>query len=185
MTEKEKMLAGELYDHRDPELVRAHKRAVALADDFNRTAPEEDEQRREIIKKLLRARGEVHIERPFRCDYGFNITVGDHFFANYDCVILDVCAVDIGDDVMLAPGVHIYTATHPLNPQARRSRLEYGKPVRIGNNVWIGGCSVICPGVSIGDNCVIGAGSIVTRDIPADSVAAGNPARVIKRVFDE
>ena len=183
MTEMEKMLAGELYDHRDPELAAAHRRAVGLTDAFNRSLPEEEEKRRGIIRELLHARGGFHIEQPFRCDYGSNITVGDHFFANYDCVILDVCAVEIGDNVLLAPGVHIYTATHPLDPQARKSHLEYGRPVRIGNNVWIGGRSVVCPGVTIGDHCVIGAGSVVTRDIPAGMVAVGSPARVIKSVF--
>jgi len=183
MTEKEKMLAGELYDHRDPELAQAHKKAVALTDDFNRTLPGEEEKRQEIIRQLLHAKGSFFIEQAFRCDYGFNITIGNNFFANYDCVILDVCAVEFGDDVMLAPGVHIYTATHPLDPAARKSRLEYGRPVRIGSNVWIGGRAVICPGVTIGDNCVIGAGSVVTRDIPAGTVAAGSPARVIKGVL--
>jgi maltose O-acetyltransferase len=182
MTEKEKMLAGELYNHRDPELTAAHKRAVALTGAFNRTAPDEEEKRQDILKELVDARGSFHVEPVFRCDYGFNIHIGDNFYANYDCTILDVCAVTIGDDVLLAPGVHIYTATHPLDPKTRRSALEYGKPVRIGSNVWIGGCAVICPGVSIGDDCVIGAGSVVTRDVPAGTMAAGNPARFIKNV---
>jgi len=184
LTEKEKMLAGELYHHLDPELVAAHKRAVALTDAFNRSLPGEEDVRQRIIRELVHARGGFYIEQSFRCDYGFNIYLGDRFFANYDCVILDVCAVKIGDDVLLGPGVHIYTATHPTDPQARKSHLEYGKPVSIGSNVWIGGRSVICPGVTIGDHCVIGAGSVVTRDIPADTVAAGSPARVIKSVFD-
>lgn len=184
MTEKEKMLAGMLYLHTDPELAEGHKRALELTYAYNHTKPEEEEKRQEILHTLIEAKDKVFIEQNFRCDYGFNIHVGNNFYANYDCTILDVCEVTIGDDVLLAPGVHIYTATHPVDPELRRSGQEFGKPVAIGSNVWIGGGTVICPGVTIGDNCVIGAGSVVTKDVPADTIVAGNPARIIKSVFD-
>lgn len=183
MTEMEKMLAGMLYSHRDPELAAAHKRALDLIYAYNHTMPDEEEKRQEILKQLINAGSNCHVETVFQCDYGFNIHIGNNFYANYDCTILDVCRVTIGDDVLMAPGVQILTATHPVHPAERLSGLEYGKPVTIGNNVWIGGGSIICPGVCIGDNCVIGAGSVVTRDIPGDTVAAGNPARVLKSVF--
>ncbi|MNC32530.1 Maltose O-acetyltransferase [compost metagenome] len=125
---------------------------------------------------------DAYIEPSFRCDYGYNIFLGKNFYANFDCVILDVCPVHIGDNCMLAPGVHIYTATHPLDAETRNSGVEFGKPVTIGHNVWIGGRAVINPGVTIGDNVVVGSGSVVTKDIPANAVVAGNPARVIKMV---
>ena len=184
MTEMEKMLAGKLYDHRDPELVAAHKRAIELMFAFNQTRPDEEEKRQEILRRLINSKSDFHVEPNFRCDYGFNIWVGDNFYANYDCTILDVCKVTIGNDVLLAPGVQILTATHPVDPAARLTQLECGKPVTIGNNVWIGGGAIICPGASVGDNCVIGAGSVVTKNIPADTVAVGNPARILRSVFD-
>lgn len=158
--EWQKMVAGEPYDAADPELKAA--RDVLLHD-------------------LLGGHGrECAINPPFFCDYGANIFVGENFYANVNCTILDVCEVHIGDNVLLAPGVQIYTAAHPVAVVPRVAGVEFGKPVRIGNNVWIGGSVVICPGVTIGDNCVIGAGSVVTRDIPANVVAVGNPCRVLR-----
>lgn len=137
------------------------------------------------VKELLRTEENPFINPPFYCDYGYNIHVGKGFFANYNCTILDVAPVRFGDNCLLAPNVAIYTAGHPIHPVSRNSAYEYGIEVNIGNNVWIGGNAVICPGVTIGDNCVIGAGSVVTKDIPAWSVAAGNPARVIKTITED
>ena len=140
-----------------------------------------EENRSEILKELFGSTGENFCIKPnFRCDYGYNIYVGENFFANYDCVILDVCKVTIGDNCMLAPRVCIYTATHPLDAQTRISGLEYGKPVVIGNNAWIGGSSVILPGVTIGNNVVVAAGSVVVKYVPDNVVVAGNPAKIIK-----
>ncbi|MCK9169487.1 MAG: sugar O-acetyltransferase [Treponema sp.] len=139
-----------------------------------------------IIKKLIPESKEgIFINPPFHCDYGFHIKTGKNLFINYNCVILDVAQVTIGDNVQIAPNVAIYTAGHPVHPVSRNSGYEYGIPVVIGNNVWIGGNVVICPGVTIGDNAVIGAGSVVTKDIPADSVAAGNPCRIIRSITEE
>lgn len=138
-----------------------------------------------IVKKLLGRSEGAFINPPFYCDYGFHIETGKNFFANYNCTILDVAKVTFGDNCQLAPNVAIYTAGHPVHPETRNSGYEYGIPVTIGNNVWIGGNSVICPGVTIGDNVVIGAGSVVTRDIPANVIAAGNPCWVIREITDE
>ncbi|RCX17391.1 maltose O-acetyltransferase [Fontibacillus phaseoli] len=182
-TEKEKMLGGEWYDASDEELVAKRLKARKLTRQYNQTLEDEREQRTAIMKELLGASGEhVYIEPTFRCDYGSNIYVGNHFYANFDCVILDVCEVHIGDYCFMAPGVHIYTATHPLNPTDRNSGVEFGKPVKIGNNVWIGGRAVIVPGVTIGDNVVIAAGAVVTKDVPNGAVVGGNPAKIIKYV---
>lgn len=137
-----------------------------------------------IVKELLGKSDGAFINPPFYCDYGFNIEVGKNFFANYNCTILDVAKVRIGDNCQMAPNVAIYTAGHPVHPETRNSGYEYGISVTIGNNVWIGGNSVICPGVTIGDNVVIGAGSVVTKDIPANVIAAGNPCRVIRQITD-
>lgn len=138
-----------------------------------------------VVKELLGKSDDAWINPPFYCDYGKNIEVGRNFFANYNCTILDVAKVVIGDNCQIAPNVSIYTAGHPVHPAARNTMYEYGISIRIGDNVWIGGNVVICPGVSIGDNVVIGAGSVVTRDIPAWSLAAGNPCRVIRRITEE
>jgi acetyltransferase-like isoleucine patch superfamily enzyme len=140
----------------------------------------------DVVRELLGKCGErVMVNPPFYCDYGFRIEVGENFFANYNCCMLDVGKICIGDNCFIAPNVSIYTAGHPLHPDSRNSQYEYGADVTIGDNVWIGGNSVICPGVNIGDNCVIGAGSVVTRDIPDWSLAAGNPCRVIRAITDE
>lgn len=137
-----------------------------------------------IVKQLFGKSENAFVNPPFYCDYGFNIEVGDNFFANYNCTILDVAKVKIGKNCLLAPNVAIYTAGHAVDPELRAAMYEYGMPVTIGDNVWIGGSSVICPGVTIGDNSVIGAGSVVTKDIPSDVVAAGNPCRVIRAITE-
>lgn len=183
MTEKEKMLAGEYYTASDPELVALRQNARRLTRLYNATTEEEHARRRELLAELLGAMGEgVYIEPPFRCDYGRNIIAGDNFYANFDCVILDVCKVTIGRNVKFGPRVGVYTAGHPIDAPTRNALLEFGKPITIGDNVWIGGSAVILPGVTIGANTVIGAGAVVTKDIPANVVAAGNPCRVIKNI---
>jgi maltose O-acetyltransferase len=183
MTEREKMLAGELYTASDSELASLRQKARKLTRLYNNTAEDELPQRTEILAELFGSIGEnAFIEPPFRCDYGVNISVGKNFYANFDCIILDVCRVTIGDNVKLGPRVCIYTAAHPIDAQTRNSLLEFGKPIAIGSNVWIGGNAVILPGVTIGDNVVIGAGSVVAKDIPANAVAVGNPCRVVRRI---
>ncbi|MEF2966878.1 maltose acetyltransferase domain-containing protein [Paenibacillus sp. M1] len=182
-TEKQKMLAGEWYDASDEQLTAERLNARKLTRLYNQTREDERDERKTILKQLFGASGEqIYIEPTFRCDYGSNIYVGNNFYANFDCVILDVCEVRIGDNCFMAPGVHIYTAAHPLNPDERNSGAEFGKPVTIGNNVWIGGRAVIVPGVTIGDNAVIAAGAVVTKDVPAGAVVGGNPAKIIKYV---
>ncbi|MGI9473075.1 MAG: sugar O-acetyltransferase [Rubripirellula sp.] len=185
MTEMQKMLSGELYDARDPELVDARERARDLCQDLNATREGDVERRRSLVQQLFHSGGDsVWLQPPFHCDYGFNIELGDQVYFNFNCVILDVCRVQLGDFVFLGPGVHLYTATHPIAPAARRTE-EFGKPVTIGNDVWIGGGSIVCPGVTIGSETVIGAGSVVTRPIPEGVVAAGNPCRVLRELSDE
>ncbi|MGE5678702.1 MAG: sugar O-acetyltransferase [Pseudomonadota bacterium] len=181
-SEKEKMLSGELYDASDSELVSEREKARSLTFEFNHTNPAEGEKRQELLKSLIIARGHFHIEAPFNCDYGYNIEIGENFYANYGCIILDVNKVKIGNNVLLGPNVQIYTATHPVDPVERLSGKEYALPITIGNNVWIGGGSIICPGVSIGNNVTVGAGSVVTRNISDNVAAAGNPCRIIKNL---
>jgi maltose O-acetyltransferase len=179
-TEKEKMLAGELYDPLDPVLVAARDRARDLCQDLNATREADTDARRRILIDLFGAGGEeVWMQPPFFCDYGANIFLGKRVFFNFNCVVLDVCAVRVGDFTLFGPAVQIYTATHPLEAELRRTR-EFAKPVTIGSDVWVGGAAVILPGVTIGSRSVIGAGSVVTRDIPDDVFAAGNPCRVIR-----
>ncbi|MBU4681385.1 maltose O-acetyltransferase [Cedecea davisae] len=180
--EKLKMIAGELYRPGDETLQRESHKARQLLHRYNQSSPDEQVWRDEILAELLGQSEGAYIEPTFRCDYGYNIFLGKNFYANFECVMLDVCPIRFGDNCMLAPGVHIYTATHPLDAQTRNSGVEFGKPVTIGHNVWIGGRAVINPGVTIGDNVVVGSGSVVTKDIPANCVVAGNPARIIKRV---
>lgn len=180
-SEKKKMLNGELYDAEDPELVAERERARELTREYNQTASDDYEERRDLLTELLGSLAdECYIEPPFRCDYGYNIHVGENFYANFDCVILDECRVDIGQNCLIGPGTHIYTATHPLDVHKRIKDLEYGKPVTIGENVWIGGQAVLNPGVTIGDNAVVAAGAVVTADVPNNVVVQGNPASVIK-----
>ncbi|MBX7105665.1 MAG: sugar O-acetyltransferase [Gemmataceae bacterium] len=182
--EREKMLAGELYNPLDPELVRGRERARDLCRDLNATREADQDGRRRILRELLGAGGDdVWIQPPFYCDYGSNILLGRKCYFNFNCVVLDVCRVTIGDYSLFGPAVQIYTATHPLNDALRRER-ESGKPVVIGSDVWVGGGAIICPGVAIGSRCVIGAGSVVTRDIPDGVLAAGNPCRVIREITE-
>ncbi|ERJ12165.1 sugar O-acetyltransferase [Haloplasma contractile] len=183
-TEKEKMVNEEFYNASDQELNQERIHVRKLVGLFNRDENEtNDEERTEILKQLFGSTGDhVYIEPNFRCEYGYNIHVGENFFANFDCVFLDVCEIRIGKNCMMGPGVHIYTATHPLDPTERNSGLEYGLKVCIGNNVWIGGRAVINPGVKIGNNTVIASGSVVTKDVPANVLVGGNPAKIIKKI---
>lgn len=182
-TEKQKMLNGELYLANDIELVKERENARRLTRLYNQTAETETIKRKEFLKELFGSMGEdISIEPTFHCDYGYNIHVGENFYANFDCVFLDVCEIKIGDNCFVAPGVHIYTATHPLNAEERISGAEFGKPVQIGNNVWIGGRSVINPGIKIGNNVVVASGAVVTKDVPNNVVVGGNPARIIKYI---
>jgi maltose O-acetyltransferase len=181
-TEREKMLAGEMYDPLDSELVAARTQARDLCQALNATREGDADERRRILVDLFGAGGDdVWMQPPFFCDYGRHIFLGRRVFFNFNCVVLDVCAVRIGDFTLFGPSVQIYTATHPLEAELRRTR-EFGKPVHIGSDVWVGGAAIICPGVTIGSRSVIGAGSVVTRDIPAGVFAAGNPCRVIREV---
>lgn len=181
-TEREKMLAGELYRPvHDPELGAMHDRALNLLREFN-SATQAD-RREELLRSLFGKVGaSPNITSTFYCDYGSNIYAGDNLYMNYGCVILDCNEVHLGDNLQCAPYVQIYTATHPIDPTVRASGLEFALPICIGNNVWIGGGAIICPGVTIGDNTTIGAGSVVTKDIPANVVAVGNPCRVLRSI---
>ena len=184
-SEREKMITGELYRASDPELVAARLRAQELLARYNASAPADSSQRDAVLRELFGAIGDGATVMPrFSCDYGFNIRTGRNLFVNYDCVFLDVAPIEIGDDVQIAPAVQLYTATHPLDPAMRRSGLEGGRPIRIGDNVWIGGGAIVLPGVTIGDDAVIGAGSVVTRDVPDAVFAAGNPCRVIREITE-
>ncbi len=183
LSEKQKMLAGELYSPADPELQIEHLRAQQLTFRFNQTPPHEIEQRRELLQELFGAMGQdVLIEPPFHCDFGSNIYIEDGVFINYNCVFLDCADIALGRGTMLGPAVQIYAATHPTDAATRAAGLELAGPVIIGSNVWIGGGAIILAGVTIGDNSVIGAGSVVTRDVPANVVAAGNPCRVLRQL---
>lgn len=186
MTEKEKMLSGNLYMANDQELKADVKKSRMLTRLFNNTTEEQKEYRAELLKELFKKTGDnIYIEPSFKCDYGCNISVGNNFYANFDCIILDVCSVDIGENVFFAPRVCIYTAGHPIDAEVRNTGLEFGKPVKIGNNVWVGGSTVINPGVNIGSNVVIGSGSVVTKDIPDNVIAVGNPCRVLREITEE
>lgn len=180
-SELQKMLAGELYLASDPVLAEMRLRARRLTRQFNISTEDELDRRTELLLELFGKAGpKIVIEPPFHCDYGSHIFAGNDLFLNFGCVILDCAEVRFGESVMCGPNVQIYTATHPLDAALRASGPELAKPIRIGNRVWLGGSSVICPGVTIGDNTVIGAGSIVTKDIPTNVFAAGNPCRVIR-----
>jgi maltose O-acetyltransferase len=183
ISEKTKMLAGELYRADDPELYSAHLRAQAILARFNAIPADADDERRALLTDFFERFGNGTVLKPaLRCDYGFNIAIGNRTFVNYDCILLDCNRITIGDEVQIAPGVHIYTATHPIDAKTRRSGLEYALPVVIRDGVWLGGGAIVCPGVTIGENTVVGAGSVVTRDLPANVVAAGNPCRVIRQL---
>ncbi|MFL0471477.1 sugar O-acetyltransferase [Priestia sp. 179-F W1.4 NHS] len=182
-TEKEKMVDGELYFPADPELIKDREDARRLVRSFNDTDETNYEKRTELLKKLFGSTGErIYLESNFRCDYGYNIHVGENFYANFDCTLLDGGRITIGKNCMMAPGVHIYTNTHPVNAEQRITEVEYTKPVTIGDNVWIGGRAVINPGVTIGHNVVIASGAVVIKDVPDHVVVGGNPAKIIKKL---
>ena len=183
-SERDKMLAGELYDPLDAELVRARNRARDLCQDLNATRETDQELRRHILNELFGKGGDsVWMQPPFFCDYGTNIYLGERVFFNFNCIVLDVCPVEIGDFTLFGPAVQIYTANHPMNAQLRRTQ-EFSKPVSIGSDVWVGGGAIICPDVRIGSRTVIGAGSVVTRSIPDGVFAAGSPCRVIREITE-
>jgi maltose O-acetyltransferase len=185
LSQREKMLAGELYDPLDAELAHARERARDLCQDLNTTREKDTQQRRHVLKELFGMGGEsVWMQPPFYCDYGSNIFLGERVFFNFNCIVLDVCLVKVGDFTLFGPAVQIYTATHPMNAELRRKQ-EFGKPIEIGSDVWVGGGAIICPGVKIGSKTVIGAGSVVTKDIPEGVFAAGNPCRVMREKVDE
>ena len=181
-SEKEKMLSGEIYDaNNDLQLIAERDNCKEICFEFNNTRPSNKEQRREIIEKLLGKTSENYlVEQPFYCDYGYNIEIGENFFSNYNLVILDEAKVSFGNNVFIAPNCSFYTAGHPLDVEQRNQGLEYARPIVIGNNVWIGGDVTVLPGVTIGDNTTIGAGSVVTKDIPANVLAAGNPCQIMR-----
>ena len=180
------MLSGELYDALDAQLTEERLKARLLIKELNDSKEDQAEERSRVLNGLIPNAGEgLWLQPPFYCDYGYNIKVGDKVFFNFNCVVLDVAQVTIGSRTLFGPNVQIYTATHPMNHKERASGLEFAKPITIGNDVWVGGSAVICPGVNIGDRSVIGAGSVVTKNIPADVFAAGNPCRVIRSLTHE
>lgn len=186
MTEKEKMLAGQLYFSPDPQLMAERKAAKELLYDYNHLRPAQLEKRAAILKQLLGSIREAFcIEPPFQCDFGSNIHIGSHFYANVGCVMLDCANITIGNHVYLAPNVHLYTVNHAVNIQQRDAGYEYAQPITICDHVWIGGNTTILPGVTIGENSIIGAGSVVTKDIPPNVTAAGNPCRMLKPLTKE
>lgn len=183
MTEKEKMLQGLLYQATDPQLIRELNEVKDLCWEYNNLRPTLLNERNALLQKILgRADGDTFINQPFYCDYGKNIRVGKRFFANFSFTVLDEAYVTIGDDCFIGPNVSIYTACHSTDPDERNTRQEWARPVNIGDNCWIGGSVTILPGVNIGDNVTIGAGSVVVHDIPSNSIAVGNPARVVKQL---
>lgn len=183
MKEKNKMLIGELYDPNDKELIKERKKCKALCYKYNNLKPSRKEKREKIMKELLGATKEkFYIEQPFQCDYGYNIEIGEMFYANHNLIILDTNKVKFGDNVLIGPNCAFYCAEHPLEVEIRITGQEFGEAIVVGDNVWIGGNVVVLPGVHIGNNVVIGAGSIVTKDIPDNSLAYGNPCRVVKKI---
>ncbi|UOQ54894.1 sugar O-acetyltransferase [Hymenobacter cellulosivorans] len=185
-TEKEKMLAGELYDALDAQLTQERTQARLLLKQLNESREDQTAERTQLLQQLLPHAGAgLWIQPPFYCDYGSNMYLGEKVFFNFNCVVLDVAPVTIGHRTLFGPNVQIYTATHPMDHQIRASGLEFAKPITIGDDVWVGGSAVICPGVSIGARSVIGAGSVVTKDIPADVFVAGNPCKVIRPLGEE
>jgi maltose O-acetyltransferase len=184
-SEKEKMLAGEMYDPLDPVLCTERQRARDLCQLLNATREDQQDERKQIMRDLFGQDSDVWLQPPFFCDYGTNLVLGSKVFFNFNCVVLDVMRVEIGDNVLFGPSVQIYTATHPISAEERRTWKEFAKPVTIGSDVWVGGGAIICPGVTIGSRSVIGAGSVVTRNIPDDVFAAGNPCRVIRSLGEQ
>ncbi len=182
-THRERMLAGEPYFPDDPELVELGRRAQRLTERYNRTSIDEPDERRRVLTELFAELGDrVEIRPPFHCDFGSQIRVGARTFVNFNLVALDVAPITIGEDVQIGPNVQLLTPTHPIDPEERRSKFEGAKPIAIGDNVWLGGGVVVCPGVTIGENTVVGAGSVVTKDLPPNVLAVGNPARVVRSI---
>ncbi|TKX81054.1 maltose acetyltransferase domain-containing protein [Halorubrum sp. SD626R] len=182
-TETERMLAGELYDPSDPTLAADRARARDIARRYDATSEAERDRRERLLRELFDAVGEdATVQPPVRCDYGYNVAVGGDFFANYGCVFLDSNPIEFGDRCLLGPGVHVYTPTHPLDPDERATGRERAEPVTVGDDVWIGGRAVLNPGVTVGDGAVIASGAVVTRNVPARTVVGGNPARVIREI---
>ena len=185
MTERERMLSGQLYDAGDETLTAARGRAKRLTWRYHQLDPTDWDSRTQILQELLGHVGtQCWIEAPFHCDYGTQITIGDHFFANYDCIFLDVAPITIGNRVMFGPRVCLYTAGHPLDAATRNTGLEFGKPIAIGDDVWLGGNVVVLPGVTIGAGTVVAAGSVVRRDLPPHVLAAGNPCQVLRSITE-
>ena len=186
MTEKEKMISGKIYDPTDKSLVKERETCKDLCFDYNNLRPSETKKRTALIKKLI---GKVEqnylIEQPFYCDYGWNIEIGENFYANHGLVILDPAKVSFGDNVFIGPNCNFYTAIHPIDATERNSAKEYAKPILVGNNVWFGGNVTVLPNVKIGSNVVIGAGSVVTKDIPDNVVAAGNPCKILRQITEK
>lgn len=186
MSEKEKMLAGLPYLSADVQLIHERERTKELLFELNALHPKEKLKKDELITSLFQTIGEGFcIETPFRCDYGYNISIGKHFFANYNCTILDCAPITIGDNVLFAPNVSLFSAGHPIHYEPRNAGIEYAFPITIGDNVWIGGGVIITAGVTIGSNVVIGAGSVVTKDIPSHTIAVGNPCKPLRSITDE
>jgi maltose O-acetyltransferase len=186
MSEKERMLAGRLYVADDPELKAGFARKARLLQQINRLDWDQVDERMSLFRELFGDLGEgAYIERTFHCDYGSNIHVGKNFYANVDCVFLDVAPITIGDNVFFGPRIGLYTPYHPIDAEVRNQQLEGGLPITIGSNVWFGGNVTVCPNVTIGSNVVIGAGSVVVKDIPSNSVAVGNPCKVVRAITDD
>jgi maltose O-acetyltransferase len=180
-SQRERMLAGDPYNANDPELQQLSRRAMRLTEKYNRTSVDEPDERRRLLVELLGGIGEgVELRPPFFCDYGSQIRIGARTFANFNLVALDVGAITIGEDVQIGPNVQLLTPTHPTEPEPRRAKVEGAKPIVIGDNVWLGGGVIVCPGVTIGADTVVGAGAVVVRDLPPNVVAVGNPARVVR-----
>lgn len=180
LTEKEKMLSGEMYETWDEQLINERQQAKRLCFALNQTCPTDKVTRQSLINELLGKETDAWIESPFNCDFGYNLKVGKGFFANHGCTLLDCAPITIGDHCLLAPGVVIATPGHPLDPTERASGMEFAKAITIGNNVWFGANATVCPGVTIGDNVVVGAGSVVTKDLPANTVCVGSPAKPVR-----
>jgi maltose O-acetyltransferase len=180
-SQRDRMLAGELYIADDPQLAADSRRALTLTREFNASDPTDPEARLALLRELLGSLGEgTEIRPPLYCDYGYQTHVGSRTFINFGVVLLDVATIRIGDDVQVGPNVQFLTPTHPVEAEPRRAKWEAAKPIRVGDNVWLGGGVIVCPGVSIGENTVVGAGAVVVRDLPANVIAVGNPARVIR-----
>ena len=185
-SEKAKMISGKPYKAFGDELLKERQYAKEQVFKFNSFRPNEITKRNEVLKNLLgKTKSTFFIEPPFRCDYGYNIEIGENFYSNYNLIILDCAKIIIGDNVLIGPNVSIYTAGHPLHYEKRNQEYEYAFPISIGNNVWIGGNVVINPGIIIGDNSVIGSGSVITKDIPSDVIAMGNPCKVLREISED